>query len=71
MLDRNVKNFTTASLIPKLHNGIFHVGDEIAVVFGEREEGAVNVDFVEQALDLAPDRVVRHRDPLRVKPAGC
>ena len=66
MLDGNVKYFSATGLIPQLHYGIFHIGYQIVVVLGQREESAVDVDFVEEVLNVASYRVVSHRDALRV-----
>ena len=66
MLDGNVKHFSTAGLIPQLHYGIFHIVDQVAVVLGQREESAVDVDFVEEVLNVAANRVISYRYALRV-----
>ena len=66
MLDGNVKYFSTTGLIPELYYGIFHIGYQIAVVLGQREKSAVNVDFVKEILNVAANRVVSHRYALRV-----
>lgn len=58
VLDGEVEDLSLLRLGIELHNGGFHLVDQLAVVARQVYEGAVHVDFVEDGVDVALEGVV-------------